>query len=123
MCNYLFSSTINLEHSPGAIIISPEARKIKDCLKAEGYCLYVYPDPGNERPEITLEPVFSTVGRIPETVSGKIPNEIKAHTLELAALCVLDEVTSKGHQEAEAYLHVRIEVVSDNEIILRPYTT
>lgn len=103
------------------ITISPEVNEIKGRLEAEGYYLCVCPDPRRQRPEITLEPSFTILGKIPQTVSGDIPDEIKDYKLELAALCVLDEVRSEGHQATEECLHINIEVVSDNEIILSPY--
>ena len=117
-----FSIRINLQEvGPRPIIISAAANEIKGRLEAEGYYLCVYPDPRRQRPEIILEPTFTILGRVPETVSGDIPDEIKDYKVELAALCILDEVVSEGHQAAKECLHIRIEVVSDNEIILRPY--
>lgn len=99
----------------------PGAKRIRDLLKDEGNYLYVYPDPGRSRPEITLESIFTTTGTMPDTALGNIPDEIKDYKCDLAAQCVLDEVENKGHQEAEEYLNIRIQIVSDNEIILTPY--
>lgn len=126
----LLHFSIKIE-APQDITIRQEAREIKNHLETEGYCLYILPSledtfaqPGRERPiQLSLEPQYTTPGNIPSEVEGTIPDEIDAYKRDLGALCVLNEIETRGLEGAERYLKIGIEIPSNNLVrLLRPRT-